>query len=49
MATHEFHPTFYYTTIGTYEPVLYIESGDTVITTTAGSDDSEGLTPPNIY
>ena len=41
MATHEFHPTFYYTTIGTYEPVLYIESGDTVITTTvdnAGHD-----------
>ena len=34
MATHHFEPTVYYTALGTYEPVLRIESGDTVVTTT---------------
>ena len=34
MATHHFEPTVYYTAIGAHEPVLHIESGDTVFTTT---------------
>jgi len=34
MATHQFQPTVYYTAIGAHEPVLHIESGDTVCTTT---------------
>lgn len=41
MATHNFQPNIYHTTIGSHEPVLYIEDGDTVITTTvdnAGHD-----------
>lgn len=41
MTTHTFHPTHYYTTIGSHEPVLRIADGDTVITTTvdAGGKD----------
>ncbi len=35
MAIHHFQPTSYYNAIGTYEPVLRIAGGDTVITTTA--------------
>jgi acetamidase/formamidase len=34
MALHRFEPKVYRNTIGTYEPVLTIASGDTVITTT---------------
>ena len=34
MATHHFEPTVYHTAIGAHEPVLHIESGDTVFTTT---------------
>ena len=34
MAIHHFQPTVYHTAIGSHEPVLHIESGDTVITTT---------------
>lgn len=44
MATHHFHPTRYYTTIGWHEPVLRIAPGDTVVTTTvdAGGRDASG-------
>ena len=49
MATHRFTPTHYYTAMGTYEPVLRIADGDTVITTTvdaAGHDAAnEPVTP----
>jgi acetamidase/formamidase len=41
MATHEFHPDHYYSTMGNHPPVLHIAPGDTVITTTvdaAGQD-----------
>ena len=41
MATHHFRPERYYTAMGTYEPVLRIADGDSVITTTvdaAGMD-----------
>ena len=44
MAIHKFRPTIYYTAIGAHEPVLHIESGDTVITTTvdnAGHDEHD--------
>ncbi|MDB5077824.1 MAG: Acetamidase/Formamidase [Chloroflexi bacterium] len=34
MAIHRFHPTHYYPTIGSHEPVLRIAGGDSVITTT---------------
>ena len=34
MAINHFQPTVYHTAIGSHEPVLHIESGDTVITTT---------------
>ena len=34
MAIHHFEPTVYHTAIGAHEPVLHIESGDTVFTTT---------------
>ena len=34
MATHHFEPTVYHIALGTHEPVLHIESGDTVVTTT---------------
>jgi amidase len=33
MATHHFQPTRYYTAIGTYEPVLRVADGDTIVTT----------------
>ncbi len=44
MATHHFQPTHYHVTIGTHEPVLRIDPGDTVITTTidAGGQDERG-------
>jgi len=41
MAIHQFRPDHYHTTIGSHPPVLYIASGDTVVTTTvdaAGKD-----------
>jgi acetamidase/formamidase len=34
MTTHHFQPDHYYTAIGTYEPVLHLDSGDCVVTTT---------------
>ena len=34
MATHNFQPTHYHTTIGSHEPVLRISDGDTVVTAT---------------
>ena len=42
MAIHHFTPEHYYTALGTYEPVLRIADGDTVITTTvdAGGADA---------
>jgi acetamidase/formamidase len=50
MATHHFQPERYYTAIGTYDPVLHIADGDTVITTTvdAAGNDATGnrVTPP---
>ena len=49
MATHNFQPTAYYTTIGSHEPVLHINVGDRVITTTvdASGRDATGtqITP----
>ena len=44
MATHHFEPTVYHIAIGTHEPVLHIDSGDTVVTTTvdAGGVDAAG-------
>src|SRR5262249_8989612 len=44
MATHHFQPERYYTALGTYEPVLRIADGDTVLTTTvdASGRDSTG-------
>jgi amidase len=44
MAIHEFTPTKYWTTLGTYEPALRIADGDSVITTTvdAAGRDSRG-------
>jgi amidase len=52
MATHEFEPTEFHSTIGSHRPVLRIEPGDTVITSTidaAGRDASGSLvaTPGN--
>ena len=49
MATHHFEPTVYYTAIGAHEPVLHIESGDTVFTTTvdnAGYDATDTQVTP---
>ncbi len=44
MTTHHFNPTRYYTAIGSWEPVLRLVDGDTVITTTvdAWGYDSRG-------
>lgn len=33
MTTHHFSPSHYYTTLGTFEPVLKVASGDTIVTT----------------
>ena len=49
MATHHFEPTVYHTAIGAHEPVLHIESGDTVFTTTvdnAGYDATDTQVTP---
>jgi len=49
MAIHNFIPGVYYTSLGTYEPVLRIKRGDTVITTTvdnAGRDASDQYITP---
>ena len=49
MAIYEFQPEVYYTALGTYEPVLEIADGDTVITTTvdnAGQDASDQRVTP---
>src|SRR5688500_11039617 len=44
MATHQFRPERYWTAMGTYDPVLRIADGDTVVTTTvdAGGGDASG-------
>ena len=50
MTTHRFQPKVYYTAFGSYEPVLHIEDGDTVITTTvdnAGRDSSDKQVTPS--
>src|SRR4051812_8544843 len=41
MATHPFVPDKYYIAIGTYEPVLRIASGDSVVTTTVDAGGSD--------
>ncbi len=50
MTTHHFQPTHYHTTIGSHEPVLRIQPGDTVVTTTVdarGQDvHSQQITAP---
>jgi acetamidase/formamidase len=50
MQTHHFDPTEYHTTIGSHKPVLEIDDGDTVVTTTvdtAGHDAADReVTPP---
>jgi len=49
MAIHQFQPSVYYTDLGSYEPVLRISDGDTVITTTvdnAGRDASDQQVTP---
>jgi amidase len=45
MTTHQFHPDHYHSTIGPHVPVLYIEPGDHVLTTTidARGKDSNGV------
>jgi acetamidase/formamidase len=52
MTTHRFEPDHYYITLGSHEPVLRIQPGDSVITTTidAHGYDSQGVqvaTRPN--
>jgi len=44
MTIHQFSPSVYYNTIGSHEPVLKIQDGDTVVTTTIdyGGMDSSG-------
>src|SRR5439155_25972495 len=46
MAVHHFTPTRYYTAIGTYEPVLRIADGDTVITTTVDAGGGDAANNP---
>jgi amidase len=50
MATHNFTPTRYYRAMGTYEPALHVQPGDTIITTTidaSGRDErGEVVSPP---
>jgi acetamidase/formamidase len=50
MTTHHFAPTHYFTAIGSHEPVLRIQPGDTVVTTTVdarGQDaNSQQVTKP---
>jgi acetamidase/formamidase len=49
MALHHFQPTHYHTAIGTFEPVLRIGDGDTVVTTTVdafGKDASDTVVTP---
>jgi len=49
MTIHRFQPDVYYTALGSYEPVLRIADGDTVITTTvdnAGRDASDQQVTP---
>jgi acetamidase/formamidase len=45
MATHQFQPARYYTAFGTYEPVLRVAPGDSVVTTTvdASGADASGV------
>ena len=45
MAIHHFQPTHYHTAIGPFEPILRIEDGDTVVTTTV---DAYGKDASNI-
>jgi amidase len=49
MAIHRFQPSHYHTTIGSHEPVLQIDDGDTVVTTTVdalGKDASDTQITP---
>jgi len=45
MTVHRFSPSKYYSTIGSHPPALYVEDGDTVITTTvdARGQDASGV------
>jgi acetamidase/formamidase len=49
MAIHNFTPDHYFTTIGAHEPVLRIDEGDTIVTTTVDSGgkdkNNEQVTP----
>ena len=49
MTTHAFTPDHYHRTLGSHDPVLHVESGDTIVTTTvnaAGEDHSgRSVTP----
>jgi amidase len=49
MTVHNFQPTHYHTNIGPHAPVLRVQSGDTIVTTTvdAGGQDASGkqITP----
>jgi acetamidase/formamidase len=49
MKTHRFEPTEYHTTLGSHRPILEIDAGDTVVTTTvdnAGRDASDTVVTP---
>jgi acetamidase/formamidase len=49
MVVHNFQPSLFYTSLGSYEPVLKISDGDTVITSTvdnAGRDSSDQQVTP---
>ena len=49
MVVHNFQPSLFYTSLGSYEPVLKISDGDTVITSTvdnAGRDSSDRQVTP---
>ena len=49
MAIHQFQPEVYYTALGSYEPILRIADGDTVLTTTldcSGRDASDRKLSP---
>lgn len=50
MTVHHFQPTHYFTTIGSHPPVLRVQSGDTISTTTVDARGrgatGEALTPP---
>jgi len=50
MATHQFQPDHYHVTIGSHAPVLRVQPGDTVVTTTVDArgqgSGGQPITPP---